>query len=312
MNTTLRPGDSVTTADQFNALPMGTVLTDDDGWIHTKVADYVDDSGSHTTEYVGSDGGVGTFVHCWLWGAAITSFPEVAIDDEDDSDAVLTRPLVHFDDEKAGRDRSKAREAARLAISTANKNPSTNVLLAQAADGRSVDAYALNAAVLDAMRSATTRHGQSMGRRNMAKQFAHLGHIVQAVLENHADNLPAYGEGERSRVVHEAKIELAKARVEIDNVVEALRIQREENTTLKQAASDERRRICGDLDDAKTALGFADQRISDLIREKTAIEIEFEELQAAYNYAFSRLSDADQNRVAGFRDGYQDRANHDA
>ena len=46
-------------------------------------------------------------------------------------------------------------------------------------DGR---AYALNEAVLAAMRSACTRLGQSMGRRHMAREFAHLGHIVQAVL----------------------------------------------------------------------------------------------------------------------------------
>jgi hypothetical protein len=194
------------------------------------------------------------------------------------------RPLVHFDDEKAGRDRSKARDAARLGVSKANKGEHTNEILAAAADGESVDAYALNEAVLDAMRSATTRLGQSTGRRQMAKAFAHLGHIVQAVLENHADSLPGYEPGERSRALHHQQ--------------EVNQSLTRDLTTLKQAASDERRRLCDELEGQ-------DARMAAVIREKTEVGVLLHSAEATLSYAMRMLTAEQVARVEGFRHGFE-------
>lgn len=321
-------GDTITTREQFAALPLGAVLTDRDGWVHTKIAEPATEeemsSGQSrlTTSYVDDHGGLGKFYACWDFSPTITSLPGV------DSNTVETptRPLVHFDDEKAGRDRSKAREAAAVAISKVNKGKDTNKILQAASVGESVDAYALNEAILDAMRSATTRAGQSPLRRAHARHIAHLGHIVQAVLENHADNLPAYGEGERSRYVAEAKAAVAEAHAEIERFSAKVGEMQQERSTLTQAASDERRRLCAEIDEAaaqrermaeeasalREDIDARDQRINSLIREKTSLEIENEELQAALDYAWTFLSEENKSRVAGYRDGYQERANHDA
>jgi len=216
------------------------------------------------------------------------------------------RPLVHFSDEKAGRDRSKARAYAGRAVSRILEDRDNEVLRA-AADGESVDAYDLNRAVLAAMRSASTRLGQSSGRRVMATEFAHLGHIVQAVLENHADNLPGYAPGERSRALAELKAEvassLAEAKREIEHAgtVNQRLTQdlgeerqrnlnlREERATLTQAASDERRRLCGEIDALKANVAEAER--ARVIADN------------ALEYAKQFLSDADRARVEGFADG---------
>jgi len=207
------------------------------------------------------------------------------------------RPLVHFDDEKAARDRSKARAAARLAVSRILLDEDNEVLRA-AADGESVDAYALNRAVLAAMRSASTRLGQSTGRRLMATEFAHLGHIVQAVLENHADNLPGYGPGERSRVLEEVRETITSAKREIEHagavnqsLTQDLAALRQERSDLTQAASDERRRLCENIDTLRGNL-------SQTIREAN-------EFEAALAYAKSMLTDEQAAQVEAFADGFR-------
>jgi len=204
------------------------------------------------------------------------------------------RPLVHFSDEKAGRDRSKARAYAGHAVSRILEDRDNEVLRA-AADGESVDAYDLNRAVLAAMRSASTRLGQSSGRRVMATEFAHLGHIVQAVLENHADNLPGYAPGERSRALAELKAEvassLAEARREIEHAGTVNQSLTQDLTTLKQAASDERRRLCGEIDTLRSNL-------SQTIREAN-------EFEATLAFVRQFLTPEQVNQVTGFQHGFR-------
>lgn len=203
------------------------------------------------------------------WGAVWFDPAEQSI-----GESVPGRPVVHFDDELAGRDRSKARQYAAEAMSR-SLDAEHNRLLGMAADGESVDAYRLNEAITAAIRSAVTRKGQSTARREQAARFAHVAHIVQAVLENHADNLPAYAEGERSRLLEEAKGALEEARLEI----ESLTAQYEE---IKAHRND---------------LDVRDMLIADLNGRLA----EFEERA---RFTESLLDDAGQNKVLGWRYGY--------
>ena len=214
------------------------------------------------------------------------------------------RPLVHFSDRVAGRDRSLARQYAREAVSRVLKDEH-NLIFKLAGAGQSVDAYALNAAVTAAIRSAATRHGQSTGRRVMAEHFAHLGHIVQATLENHADNLPAYEPGERSRLLEEAREGIAEAKREIDHAVEVnqqlaadltesretVATLRSERYDLTQAASDERRRLCEEID---SHLALVKELRADLAAQKALREYVESDL----------LDDGGRLLAVGFTHGY--------
>lgn len=192
----------------------------------------------------------------------------------------------------------------------------TREILQKAAAGEPVDAYAFNAALTHAMSAAATRFGQSPARRRLTSKIRHLAYIAQAVIENHADNLPAYEQGERSRLVKELRGEIS---------------------TLTMAASAERRRLCREIDDHRAVgleqerrirnlegtvrayadnAGLQDERINALIREKTEAEIQVEDLRegalataraldngsAVLNYALSLLSVADRARVEGYAD----------
>lgn len=103
-------------------------------------------------------------------------------------------------------------------------------------------------------------------------------------------------------VVTEARIELAKARVEIDNLTDALRRDREtwhgERSSLTTAASDERRRLCEEIDYEKA-------RVVDLIKEKTAEELHSEILQNALTFALTLLPVEERRMVESFEAGYR-------
>lgn len=131
------------------------------------------------------------------------------------------RPLIDF----SGSSRATARTYAAAHVSRTNK-AETNALLREVAAGGKVDAYALNEALLDAMRGATTRAGQSPLRRTYGKQIAYLGHIVQAVLDSHADGLPAYAEGDRSRAVEDMREAVQAATAEVERLTAALEAER--------------------------------------------------------------------------------------
>lgn len=202
------------------------------------------------------------------------------------------RPLVHFDDEKAGRDRSKAREAAGLAVSRILDAKHNDILQAAEA-GESVDAYALNEAVTAAMRSATTRLGQSSGRRAMAKKFAHLAHIVQAVLENHADNLPGYEPGARSRITEEVKGALLEAKREVEHAGTV-------NQGLTQdltAARDQREHMAAEARSLREEIDTVRDNLAQTIREAN-------EFEAALAYAKGFLDEETRARVEGFIEGF--------
>lgn len=209
-----------------------------------------------------------------------------------------TRPLIDF----SGDSRATAR---RYAVSANSRIllPASQEVLRAVANGEQVDAYALNAAVTDAMRSATTRCGQSVARRMMATQVAYLGHITQAVLENHADNLPVYEPGERSRKIdaleqelrHSTSVnqalaaDLTNERARVAYHQEKLRQANAERSTLTQAASDERRRLCAEIDALKAKAAKAEKSEADLA--------------LVLVYAFEKMDGEQKQRVLGFWDG---------
>ena len=80
MTTIFTIGEKITTEERFTALPIGTVLTDKDGWIHTKVADPY--PGCHSTTYVDDNGGEGKFHFVWNYAPTITSFPTYVQEDD--------------------------------------------------------------------------------------------------------------------------------------------------------------------------------------------------------------------------------------
>lgn len=206
-NTIPAIGEIVSSAEAFNLLPIGATLRDEDGWVHTKIADapivdgrVVFKGGDHTTTYVSDETGGGSFYRVWGYQPTVLSLPDVEVEAPTGAPEAPSRPLIDF----SGDSRATAREYAEAANSRVLK-PESQADLKAVALGMQVDAYDLNEAVLDAMRSASTRLGQSMARRDLTRKIAYLGHIVQAVLENHADGLPAYESGDRSRLVEAMK-----------------------------------------------------------------------------------------------------------
>ena len=229
-------------------------------------------------------------------------------------EAKVERPTVDFSD--AGPSRATARAYAEI-IDSRVLQASSRAALQAAARGEQVDAYALNAAITDAMRSATTRCGQSASRRELATKVAYLGHITQAVLENHADSLPVYGKGERSRLLAEVKPALAAAQQEVEAQTERAnqfrtRLERSEGerSQFLQAASDERRRLCAEIDEGNAALEEATanyealQRVAErrdaLLAEMVA---ENDRLLQIQGYALDLLPHDMRQRVLGYADG---------
>jgi len=212
---------------------------------------------------------------------------------------VPARPQIDF----SGLRYATTREYAETLKSGALSDRANDVLT-QIAAGQKVDAYDLNGQMPYVLSSCATRSRSSSERRELAKQARHLCHIVQAVLENHADDLPAYAEGERSRAVAAVKAEAtgyalqvdAKQR-ELDAVSTALREQQQSNEdlrnergTLTQAASDERRRLTDEIDALKT-----EASVRDLALART---------QGALDYAVAMLPNSAEIKVAGFIDGF--------
>lgn len=122
-----------------------------------------------------------------------------------------------------------------------------------------VDALALNEALMAAMRSGATRFGQSMARREFTSKVAHLGYIVQAVLGNHANQLPPYEGGPRSPRIAALEASLEESKVVERDLLRAAEDAREglrfaeklweqERSNLTQAAFDERRRLVAERD----------------------------------------------------------------
>jgi hypothetical protein len=65
----------IDTAEKWDALPMGSVVKDADGWLHTKIADSSSDDSRST--YVDPDhpDRPGRFFQPWDWGTVLVSTP---------------------------------------------------------------------------------------------------------------------------------------------------------------------------------------------------------------------------------------------
>ena len=116
----------------------------------------------------------------------------------------VVRPTIDF----SGDRRKLTREYAGT-VNSRILDKEHRATLAHASNGGTVDAYALNAALTAAMSSCATRAGTSPARRELTKKVRHLAYITQAVIENHADGLPVYAEGDRSRLVEDLKTQVS-------------------------------------------------------------------------------------------------------
>lgn len=171
------------------------------------------------------------------------------------------------------------------------------------AAGLETDAYEANAALMAAMSSAATRVGASTGRRELTRKIRHLAYKVQAIIENHADELPAYEQGERSRKIEDLEKKLQDRDALLGQqtlAVENLRAQ-----VLRQRH---------DLAEAQMALHLEQQsrqRIDDeafeTVKATSAdnerLEVENHNLNALVRYALDLLDEAGQAQVEGFVDG---------
>jgi hypothetical protein len=209
--------------------------------------------------------------------------------------------------------------------------PWANKVLTEAADGESVDVLKFRKAATQALSLAATRDGVSTGRRKWATEARHLLHWADAIIDQHVGGLPIYEPGARSPRIRELEAlhadvakALADAKRELDHqskvnqsLTRDLTGARQERSTLTQAASDERRRLCAEIDGLKRAcrrwtetLHNADVRIADLIKEKSTAEVSLEDatrdrdhFATALEYALSLLPKDQRERVFGFQDG---------
>jgi len=146
----------------------------------------------------------------------------VAIITTEESTMSTPRPTIDF----SGSSRATAREYAETLKGRCHKYAETNEVLSAVANGEQVDAYRLNAVLPDVFSGCATRAGQSMERRQYTKRARHLAHIAQAVLDNHADGLPAYAEGDRSRAVEDMKEAVKAATDEVARLTAALEAEK--------------------------------------------------------------------------------------
>ena len=222
---------------------------------------------------------------------------------------------------KASLTHDTSREYADHALSR-SLPPWANEILAAAANGEKVDVVEFRKAATQALSLAATRAGQ--GRRQWTREARHLIYWADAIIDNHLKGIPPYEGGPRSPRIFALEQEISH---------------------LKQAAADERRRLCNEINDLQESRRKAIQNVQDaaanevsdlkrsaneaiddekarslaLIKEKTDLEItvehlysEINESHAALEYAFTLLSNADQARLAGFRDGYATRVNDES
>lgn len=180
--------------------------------------------------------------------------------------------------------------------------PWANKVLKAAASGEEVDVVEFRKAATMALSLASTRAGRSMGRREWAKQARHLTYWADALIDQHLQGLPVYEPGARSPKIRELEKALTQATAELDKQTETVRNLRNERGSLTEAASEERRRLCAEIDNLKVIVQQNDVTLDGLYQECN-------ELHAALEYAFTLLLASDQSRLAGFRDGYAQHVN---
>lgn len=183
-----------------------------------------------------------------------------------------------------------AREYAARAIGTKMKEEHQRTLRS-ASRGEKVNLLALNAALADAQRQNATRYGRSPDRRQGATELAHLQYIVQGSLSNVLDGLPPVDPGARS-----PKIKALQQRVDF---------LESERSTLTQAASDERRRLCAEINEYEAAVVAATSELEKITAARdTALQV--------LAYALGKIDeDLDRERVLGFWDAVEPGFRHD-
>ena len=222
---------------------------------------------------------------------------------------MTNRPTIDF----STTSRETARDYADSLISRVNK-PETNAVLDEVRSGsEAVDAYALAEGLLDAMRHVSTRFGQSMQRRKYGERVAHLGYIAHGVLANHADGLPVYEPGERSRkakqweeiaISHQGRIadledEAAQQSQLLTEVHDTLHAAKRELDDSTRAFSDYKERA-----DAEVTRLL--QQVTEANAKLSVVEAERDAAAAALSYVVERLDEADRERVLGYWDGVKD------
>jgi hypothetical protein len=216
------------------------------------------------------------------------------------------RPNVDF----SGPSRATAREYAAEAIGQ-KMDPASKALLRAAADGGEVDAYAFNGALTAAYRSGFTRCGSAHQRRDLQRKIGYLSHIVQAVLENHADGLPAYDStAARSRKVKSLEAVVDKHQSYIKDLEQAGAAALDEISRTSQALTD----LQGEHDALKSTYGIYREESTtkvaalqsereQIISQILALQSEREVLGASLTYALELLAPEAAQRVLGFKDG---------
>lgn len=193
-----------------------------------------------------------------------------------------------------------------------NLTAEQNDILTRAGAGHEVDVVEFRKAATAALSLAATRAGQSMARREWTREARHLLYWADAIIDQHIKGLPVYEGGPRSPRIAELELEVEHAGVVNQSLTRDL-------TNLKQAASDERRRLCAEIDRERAArtslteLANAEidkfqERHNQDHKELQGLYLEVNEAHAALEYAFGLLNDEQQSRLAGFRDGYAQRA----
>lgn len=291
-------GSPITTAEQFNTLPIGATLTDKDGWVHTKIADNVLDANQRptnaTTSYTVDGKEEGEFYACWHWSARLTSLPESEVSDEE---TVPERPTINF----AGSSRQTSRDyASNILKITGFKTVEHAGVLEDVANGYVVDAYALNAALTAALRAGLNKGRTAADRRDFGTQVAHLGHITQAVLENHADSLPAYVEGQRSRKVEALQAEVDRLTERVDHAMGKHNEVSEELAGVRQEAADYRASADGE---AIRLLGLLETR-ADQLTERQEVVAALSEVTKYALGLLGTLNELAAAQVLGFMDAH--------
>lgn len=207
------------------------------------------------------------------------------------SDAEPGRPAtVDF----SGDSRATAREYAAALFSMTIPTEHRDTLMA-VHNGRVVDALALNDALAYVFSANATRFGQSPARREANKKARYLHHIVQAVLANAVDGLPAYETGERSRLVEALKAEHDRLNEQYETTQANFTAVREERDDLRRT-----------LDDIKASLSEAGTILDANTEELSASRAENEALKRTLDFAASLLDATDTSRVNGFYEGFRE------
>lgn len=143
-----------------------------------------------------------------------------------------------------------SRQYARNATSARSLTSEQNAILNAAADGKEIDVVAFRKAATAALSLASTRAGQSMGRRVFAKEARHLIYWADAIIDNHIKGLPAYETGERSP-------KIARLQADLDHVIE-------EHRKVEEAAAQSNR----DLLKLQSVAAEAQKQIDALLKDR--------------------------------------------